>query len=109
VEREPGGDQGGDHYEESEISEASMQFFEVRDLLLTGLLALFVLFGGREIGRRHRGIIAYLCARPLVGYVVAGVASIVLVAATREYHFAESFMKRRCVGKSTKTMPKRCV
>src|ERR1700722_7784105 len=50
-----------------------------------------------------------LCASSVVGYVVAALASTVFVAATREYHLPESFMKRRCVGKSTKTMPKRWV
>jgi hypothetical protein len=72
VEREPGGDEGCDDYEEAEISKASMQSLEVRDLLLAGLLALPVLFGGRKIGRRkierrHRGIIAYLCAPAVAG------------------------------------------
>jgi hypothetical protein len=67
VEREPGGDEGCDNYEEAEISKASMQSLEVRDLLLAGLLALLVLFGGRKIGRRHRGIIAYLCAPFVAG------------------------------------------
>ena len=62
VEREPGGDQYCNDYEETEISETAMEFFEVRDLRLAGLLALFVFFGGREIGRMHRGIIAYPCA-----------------------------------------------
>src|SRR5271170_8069438 len=50
-----------------------------------------------------------LCASSVVGYAVAALASTVFVSATREYHLPESFTKRRCVGKSTKTMPKRCV
>jgi hypothetical protein len=33
--------------------------FEVRDLHLAGLLALFILFEWEGIERRHRGIIAY--------------------------------------------------
>jgi hypothetical protein len=89
VEREPGDDQCCNNYEETEISKAAMEFFKVRDLRLAGLLALFVFFGGREIGRRHRGIIAYPCA---LVYVVAELASTVFVAATWEYHFPESFM-----------------
>jgi hypothetical protein len=86
-----------------------VQFFEVRDVLLADLLALFVFFGGRMIGRRHRGIIAYPLCLAGACYAVAALASTVFVEATRAYHLPESFMKRRCVGKSTKTMPKRCV
>jgi hypothetical protein len=86
-----------------------MQFFEVRDALLAGLLTLFVLFGGGKIDGSTEVLSLTLCASPMVGYVVAALASTVFVEATRAYHLPESFMKRRCVGKSTKTMPKRCV
>ena len=62
MEREPGGDQRCSDYEESEVSKAAVLFFEVRDALLAGLLALFIFFGRGKVRRRHRGIIAYpLC------------------------------------------------
>ena len=50
-----------DDEEEADISKAAVNVFEVRDLHFAGLLAFFVLLGRGEAGRRHRGIIAYLC------------------------------------------------
>ena len=44
MKRGPCCDKGCNDQEEPEISEASMQFFEVLDLLFAGLLALLVLF-----------------------------------------------------------------
>jgi hypothetical protein len=35
--------------------------FEMCDLYLAGLLALFIFLGRGGAGRRHRGIIAYPC------------------------------------------------
>jgi hypothetical protein len=43
MEGKPGGYQGCDDYKESKISEAAVEFFEVCDLRLVGLLTLFVL------------------------------------------------------------------
>ena len=59
MERKPGGNCGCNDEEKTEIAEAAMQFFKVRDLHLAGLLALFILLGRGESGGRHRGIIAY--------------------------------------------------
>ena len=59
MEGEPGGSQRSDHQEEADISETAVHAFEMRDLYLTGLLALFILLGRGGAGRRHRGIIAY--------------------------------------------------
>ena len=56
---EPGGDERCDDYEEADISKAAVHLFEVRDLHLAGLLALFILLGRGGAGLRHRGIIAY--------------------------------------------------
>ena len=61
MEGEPGCDERCDDYEQANVSEAPVDFFKARDLHLTGLLAFFVLLGWRGVGRRHRGIIAYLC------------------------------------------------
>jgi hypothetical protein len=63
MKREPSSDQCGNDYEKAEVSKAEMQSFKVRDLHLTGLLALLVLLGWGGIEGRHRGIIAYpLCS-----------------------------------------------
>jgi hypothetical protein len=59
MEGKPGCDQRGDDYEEAKISEADMEFFEVRYLGLADLLAFFVLLGWGVAGWRHRSIIAY--------------------------------------------------
>jgi hypothetical protein len=61
MEREPSSDQGCDDQEKADISEAAVHVFEVRDLHLAGLLAIFILLGWGGIGRRHKGIIAYPC------------------------------------------------
>ena len=58
--REPGGDQGRDNYEKTNVAEAAVQVFEVLDLRLAGLLALLVLLGRGGGEGRHRGIIAYV-------------------------------------------------
>ena len=67
MKREPGRDQRCDDCEEAKISEAAVQFFEVCNLCFAGLLALFVLLGRGGAGGMHRGIIAYIFERLLLG------------------------------------------
>src|SRR5260370_9392899 len=82
MEGEPGGDQRCDDQEKADISEAAVQVFEVRDLHLTGLLALFVLLGRAGVGRRHSGIIAY----PIACWVMCDVTP---AAQTTKEHAAD--------------------
>ena len=67
MERKPGGNCGCNDKEKTEIAEAAMQFFKVRDLYLADLLTPFVLLGRGVSGGMHRSIITQSFSRLATG------------------------------------------